>query len=97
MALVFLTVTEIRTYMQPQTSSMIGVQASHTKDVFKINIDVEMPFMPCDIIGLDLMDQMGNHVTDYYGELKKHRLDKFGEEVSIESWQEKNANRNEVL
>lgn len=24
-ALVFLTVTEIRTYMQPQTSSMIGV------------------------------------------------------------------------
>lgn len=89
-AMVFLTVTEVRTYLQPHTSSTIAIQSSHHKDVFKINIDVEMPRMPCDIIGLDLMDQMGNHVSDYYGELHKHRLDSNGEELSVESWLEKN-------
>ena len=39
---------------------------------------------------------MGNRVSDYYGELHKHRLDKDGNELSIESWQEKNDNRKAI-
>ena len=39
---------------------------------------------------------MGNRVNDYYGELHKHRLDSDGEELSIETWEEKNANRQDV-
>lgn len=39
---------------------------------------------------------MGNRVTDYYGELHKHRLSSTGQELSIESWEEKNSNRREV-
>ena len=46
-----------------------------------------MSRMPCDVIGLDLEDSMGNHIQDYYGELYKHRLDKKGKEISIETWQ----------
>jgi len=45
-----------------------------------------MPKMPCDVIGLTLEDQMGNRVSDYYGELKKHRIDKKGNELSVETW-----------
>ena len=52
--------------------------------------------MPCDAVGLDLEDDMGNHITDYYGELHKHRLSKDGEDLSIESWAEKNSNRKEI-
>ena len=55
-----------------------------------------MPYMPCDIIGLTLEDQMGNRVSDYYGELKKHRIDANGNELSIETWSEKIDNRKAV-
>ena len=94
--LVLLAITEIRTYVSPSTSSMITIQSSHESDKFHINIDVVMPFMPCDVIGLTLEDQMGNRVNDYYGELHKHRLSRDGEELSIETWEEKNSNRQEV-
>lgn len=56
-----------------------------------------MPYMPCDVIGIDVEDSIGNHIQDYYGELHKHRLSKSGESLSIESTKEKNANRREVL
>lgn len=56
-----------------------------------------MPFMPCDIIGLDLEDSMGNHVQDYYGELHKNRLDKDGVILSTESYEEKQASGKEIL
>ena len=70
-----LSITEIHNYVKPSTSSQIAVQSSHETDKFHINIDVTMAKMPCDIIGLDLTDSMGNHVNDYYGELHKHRID----------------------
>ena len=59
------------------------MQASFAKDVFVVNIDIEMPRMPCDIIGVDVEDKFGNEVSDYYGELRKHRLDSEGNLDSI--------------
>lgn len=52
--------------------------------------------MPCDIVGLNLQDSLGNHVSDYYGELHKHRLRADGSEISVETWGEKNVNRKEI-
>lgn len=94
--LILLTVTEVRDYFKPATQSMIAIQSSHTSDKFHINIDIELPKMPCDVVGLTLMDSMGQHVSDYYGELHKHRISKTGEDLSVETWQEKTANRREV-
>lgn len=91
--LILLGASEIKTYLEPATSAEIFTQASHAQDTFKINIDIVLPKMPCDIIGLGLEDQLGNVISDYYGELHKHRLSKEGESLSIESWKEKNENR----
>ena len=91
--LILLGASEIKTYLEPSTTAEIFTQSSHASDTFKINIDIVMPKMPCDIIGLDLEDQLGNHISDYYGELHKHRLSEEGESLSIESWKEKNENR----
>ena len=52
--------------------------------------------MPCDVIGLNVEDSMNNRVSDYYGELHKHRLDKNGKELSVETWEEKSENRRAV-
>ena len=49
--------------------------------------------MPCDVIGLTIEDQMGNSVEDVDGDLKKHRLDMNGVELSVETFQEKNDER----
>ena len=45
--------------------------------------------MPCDVIGFDFEDKMGNKIEDFYGfdhELKKHRIDENGNELSVESY-----------
>ena len=73
------------------------MSSSHASDKFHINIDIEMPFMPCDIIGLDLEDSMGNHVQDYYGELHKNRLSADGEILSTETYEEKQSGGKETL
>ena len=95
-ALVLLGVTEIRSYINPETNSQISIQSSHAEDKFHINIDIVMPKMPCDVIGLSLEDQMSNRVSDYYGELFKHRLDSDGNELSVETYEEKTAPRRDV-
>ena len=94
--LILLTVTEVRNYIMPQTQSQISIQSSHEMDKFKINLDIVMPRMPCDVIGLNVEDSMNNRVSDYYGELHKHRLDKNGRELSVETWEEKSENRRAV-
>jgi hypothetical protein len=36
-----------------------------------VNIDVEFPYCPCDIITLDVDDELGGHIKDYFGNLIK--------------------------
>lgn len=69
---------------------------SHRHDTFHANIDITFPYIPCDIIGLNMRDGLNNAVNDYYGELHKHRLSKDGEDLSIESWGEKVSGRTNV-
>ncbi len=45
--------------------------------------------MPCDILSLDVEDSLGQHISDYYGEMHKNRLSKDGDIISTESWSEK--------
>jgi hypothetical protein len=59
-------------------------------------MDITFPRMPCDIIGLNLVDSLGNQVADYYGELHKHRLSADSKDLSTESWLEKNSGRSVV-
>ena len=73
--MVVLGTSEIRNYFQHQTSSSLFISTSHSSDTFHANLDITFPYIPCDIIGLSLRDSLNNHVSDYYGELHKHRLD----------------------
>lgn len=90
-AMVGLGFSEIKSYLEPSTSSNIFTGTSHRADVFHANIDITFPYIPCDVIGLDIVDSLENYQSDYYGELHKHRLDADGNDVGIESWYEKNV------
>jgi len=93
---VILGFSEIRNYFSPQTSSSLFISTSHSSDTFHANIDITFPYIPCDIIGLSLRDSLNNHVSDYYGELHKHRLDSSGKDLGIETWGERNVARQDL-
>ena len=65
--LVLLSMSEFRAYFESSTSSNMLIQTSHASDRFHINLDIEMPRMPCDVIGLDVEDNLGYHIVDYFG------------------------------
>lgn len=58
--MVLLGTFEIKNYMAPTTHSSIFISTSHKADTFHANIDIEFPFVPCDIIGLNLRDSLNN-------------------------------------
>jgi len=95
--LVLLGTSELKSYLQSSTSSELVLATTHGADKFRINMNIEFPNLPCDIISLDVEDSMGYHVTDYYGELHKERLSVDGETLSTESWSEKNSVRRELI
>lgn len=94
----FLGFSEIKNYVSRETSSNILISTSHAKDTFKVNLDITFPKMPCDVIGLNLQDSLGNQINDYYGELHKHRLDvdHNNKDLGIETWKEKNVGRKDL-
>ena len=61
-----------------------------------VNIDIIFPYMPCDILSLDVQDIMGTHKSDVMGELYKIRLDQHGKVISTESALEKNQYRDSI-
>ena len=73
------------------------IQKSHTSDKFHINIDIEMPRMPCDVIGLDVEDNMGYHIVDYAGELQKIRMDSMGNMLETETYDDKSLPRDQLF
>lgn len=72
--MIFLGVSEIHKYLVPDVTSTLEISTSHKQDTFHVNLDITFFRMPCDIIGLNLVDSLGNRVADYYGELHKHRI-----------------------
>ena len=71
--LVMLCMTEIGHYMSVQTKSDMLVDISHHDDRLNINIDLEFPKIPCDVLSLDVQDVMGTHTVDIAGSTVSRR------------------------
>ena len=57
--LAILTVSEVKAYMAESLSTETIIQTSHALDSIRVNIDIELPKIPCDVIGLDINDTSG--------------------------------------
>jgi len=60
--IVVLGVQETTTYIRSSTSSKIVIENTHSRDKFHANLDISFPFIPCDLIGLTIIDGLGNKV-----------------------------------
>ncbi|CAO3590997.1 unnamed protein product [Absidia cylindrospora] len=49
-----------------------------------INFDITFPNIPCHMLSLDVMDESGQHISNYEHDVFKVRLDEDGKEVDTE-------------
>ena len=79
--------------MSAESKSELIIDLTHRDDFVNVNLDVMFPFMPCDILSLDVHDILGTHKTDVMGDIKKHKLDNNGNLISTESALDRNQGR----
>jgi hypothetical protein len=89
--------TEVGRYLGVQTKSDMLVDISHHDDRLNINIDIEFPKMPCDVLSLYVQDVMGTHTVDIAGSLFKKKLSKTGEVLSSVSALDHVVNRMDLM
>ena len=53
--------------------------------------------MPCDVIGINIQDSIGNHIQDYAGSIQKHRIMPDGTVVSDVTQKERKEGRKNIL
>ena len=76
MALLF--INELINYLSYKTSSIMYVDVNRGADKLKVNIDIDIDHIPCDLLAILTADALGERSSDIKGEILKSRLDKRG-------------------
>ena len=82
--MVFLVISEFTAYWKVQKSTEMIIDVNRGGDLLKINIDIELPKMPCSILSLDVQDIMGSHDVNVNLNLFKHRISRNGKDIGKE-------------
>ena len=64
------------------------VDVNRGADKLKVNIDIDVDHIPCDLLAILTADALGERSSDIKGEILKSRLDKRGRilDTKIYSW-----------
>lgn len=73
-----LCLSEFSTFWNPQLVSDLQVDISNQSEKININIDIDLPKLPCHIISVDVEDIIGSHIVDTEGNLLKRVIDQQG-------------------
>ena len=84
MFLLFL--NEFASYRRLKTSSEMYIDVNRGGDKLKINIDIDVPNLPCSLVSLDFEDAMGAHSLNLEGSIIKYNLDKNGNALNSENY-----------
>ncbi len=90
MALLFL--NELINYLSYKTSSIMYVDVNRGVDKLKVNIDIDISHIPCDLLSILTSDALGERSTDIKGEITKSRLDKKGKILDTNKYEVKEPN-----
>eukprot|EP00927_Polykrikos_kofoidii_P066746 TRINITY_DN62310_c0_g1_i1.p1 TRINITY_DN62310_c0_g1~~TRINITY_DN62310_c0_g1_i1.p1 ORF type:complete len:346 (-),score=38.91 TRINITY_DN62310_c0_g1_i1:262-1299(-) len=80
----YLFVTELLVFLQRPWESQMLIEPSKTEEKIQINLDITMPYLPCEILSFDAQDVMGSHEVDAHGNLYKERLTSKGDVIAKE-------------
>ena len=79
MGLLFL--NEFINFNTYRTSSRMYVDVNRGADKLKVNIDIDVDHMPCDLLAILTSDALGEKSIDLKGDITKSRLDKYGKKL----------------
>ena len=79
MALLFL--NELINFLTNKTSSRMYVDVNRGADKLKVNLDIDIDNIPCDLLAILTSDALGEKSSDIKGEIIKSRLDKKGRKL----------------
>ena len=79
MALLFL--NELINFLANKTSSRMYVDVNRGADKLKVNLDIDIDNIPCDLLAILTSDALGERSSDIKGEIIKSRLDKKGRKL----------------
>ena len=79
MALLFL--NELINFLTNKTSSRMYVDVNPGADKLKVNLDIDIDNIPCDLLAILTSDALGERSSDIKGEIIKSRLDKKGRKL----------------
>ncbi|CAI2375800.1 unnamed protein product [Moneuplotes crassus] len=73
MIIVSLCMFEIQAFFDDNIISVLKIEQMDPHEKMFINIDIDFPATPCDVISLDIQDEMGSHMVDVGDSLRKIR------------------------
>ncbi|KAI9278389.1 endoplasmic reticulum vesicle transporter-domain-containing protein [Phascolomyces articulosus] len=92
-----LVIFEIYRYITPEMHPEIVVDSGKMEKL-PISFNITFPHLPCYLLSLDLMDESGDHISDYHHDVFKVRLDENGNEIHREKAKDpSNADNREKL
>ena len=94
MCLLFL--NEFLNYNTYRTSSRMYVDVNRGSDKLKVNMDITIDHIPCDILAILTADALGEKTIDINGEITKSRLDKYGKKLDENKYEIHEVNYNKV-
>ncbi|CAO3607272.1 unnamed protein product [Cunninghamella blakesleeana] len=81
--IIFLVFIETWSYLTPVFEPEIIVDGGKMEKL-PINFDITFPNIPCHFLSLDIMDESGQHITNYEHDVFKIRLDEKGKAIHVE-------------
>jgi hypothetical protein len=72
------------------------VDVNRGADKLKVNIDIEIDHIPCDLLAILTADALGEKSIDINGKVTKSRMDKFGKILDEQNYEIKDVDYNKV-
>ena len=94
MGLLFL--NEFINYYTYRTSSRMYIDVNRGADKLKVNLDIDIEHIPCDLLAILKADALGEQTADINGSLLKSRLDKYGKKLDEKKYEITDVNYDKV-
>ena len=94
--MILLVLNELINFMTNKTSSRMYVDVNRGADKLKVNLDINIDHIPCDLLAILTADALGERSTDIKGEITKSRLDKKGRTLDTKNYEIREPNYDKI-
>ena len=94
--MILLFLNELINFLTNKTTSRMYVDVNRGADKLKVNLDISIDHIPCDLLAILTSDALGEKSTDIKGEIIKTRFDKKGTLLDSKNYEIREPNFDKV-